>query len=116
MGLRNVSAALALKKPSVAVYVQTADCWDAEKKLCCQFTQAQEGNDPCNQNFMETLELQVAARAHTPDRSPGSAHAARTARRRGRERLEPCAAEPIQESSLRCQRQQSWQSASAMPP
>ena len=50
---------MALKKPSVAVYVQTADCWDAEKKLCCQFTQAKEGNDPSNQNFMETLELQV---------------------------------------------------------
>ncbi len=61
----------------MAVYVQTADCWDAEKKLCCQFTQAKESNDPYNQNFMETLELQVAACAHPTDRPPWSAHARR---------------------------------------
>ncbi len=59
LGLRNMSAELGLRKPSIAVYVQTSDRWDAEKKLGCQFTQAKEGTDPCNQNFMEQLELLV---------------------------------------------------------
>ena len=65
-----MSAELGLRKPSIAVYVQTSDRWDAEKKLCCQFTQAKESTDPCNQNFMEQLELLVrsaASRCARPD-------------------------------------------------
>jgi hypothetical protein len=95
LGLRNVNPSLGLRKPSVAVYVQTADCWDAEKKLCCQFTQAKEGSDPSNQNFMETLELQVAARLPPPCHPPAACHPDRP--------LQSAAAHGARESRCRAQ-------------
>ena len=80
LGLRSMSAELGLRKPSIAVYVQTSVRWDDEKKLGCQFTQAKESSDPCNQNFMEQLELQVICRladtqTHTSAQTLARTHA-----------------------------------------
>ena len=59
LGLRSVDESVQLTNPSIALFIQTTDKWDADKNTF-QATQSKSGGDDHqDQNFMETLELQV---------------------------------------------------------
>ena len=60
LGLRDIEESLELTNPSVAIFIQTTDRWDADKGFSFLATQSKGGaDDHHNQNFMETLELKV---------------------------------------------------------
>jgi len=60
LGLRDIDQSVELRNPSIAVFIQTTDRWDADKGFSFLSTQCKGGDgDHQNQNFMETLELKV---------------------------------------------------------